>query len=82
MPLYWGGLCEAVIMNPTSAPNFFTAYAHTGVGTTPASKTSTPQDIKPEINADSITSPETRVSLTTAFYTEYVATAEATLHLK
>ncbi len=69
MPLYCGGLCEAVNIKPMSAPKAFVAYAQTGVGTIPASKTSTPQDSNPATNAFSIKSPETRVSLATkAFF--------------
>ena len=36
IPLYFAGLCDAVIINPPSYPNFFVAYSKQGVGTSPA----------------------------------------------
>src|SRR4030043_914973 len=81
MPLYCGGLCEAVIMKPTSAASVLVRYASTGVGVTPILQVLTPHADSPETNAASIKGPVTLVSVATSafFALEIDAVAMPTL---
>ena len=51
MPLSGAGLWEAEIMTPKSAPRSPTRKAAAGVGRTPASQTSTPEEASPASTA-------------------------------
>ena len=52
IPLYSIGLCEADITAPISTLNFLVKYAIAGVGTIPASITSIPTLVNPDIRAN------------------------------
>src|SRR5690606_23987140 len=62
MPLSSAGLCEAEIMTPKSARTSLIRKAAAGVGTTPASSTSTPELESPAATAAEMNSPEMRGS--------------------
>jgi hypothetical protein len=64
--LYSGGLCEAVIITPTSAFSILVKNAKTGVGTTSKQVTFAPAASKPETSAFSSIKPETLVSRATS----------------
>src|SRR5271157_5597738 len=78
MPLYLGGLCDAVIMKPMSTFLFLVRKARTGVGKIPNRLTDVPPDSKPEVNAFSIIKPEGLVSLATNASFAFEKVAEAT----
>ena len=63
IPLYWGGLCEAVIIIPASY--LFAAKASVGVGITPPSQHLDPAASHPDISACFTTSLEVLVSVAT-----------------
>src|ERR1051326_1441161 len=63
MPLSWKGLCDAEIITPRSARSDRVSMATAGVGNGPNWKTSMPTEGKPATRADSLMSPESRVSL-------------------
>src|SRR5436190_1889552 len=65
MPLSGIGLCDAEITTPTSAPRSAVRKAIAGVGSTPASKTSTPAEARPATVAATRNSPEARPSVPT-----------------
>ena len=51
IPLYSGGLWDAVIITPPSMRWFLTAYCNAGVEAIPAKNTLHPVDVNPEITA-------------------------------
>ena len=77
MPLYSGGLCEAVIITP--ALNFLAAKASVGVGKTPASTQPAPPASTPEIRACFRALLEVRVSPPTTTLPYVLPTASPNL---
>src|SRR5690606_25105950 len=65
MPLSGAALCDAEIITPKSASRSATRNARAGVGMTPASRTSTPEEASPAATAASRKCPETRGSRAT-----------------
>src|SRR5215203_1731680 len=51
IPLYWGGLWEAVIMTPPLYPKRFAAYCKQGVGISPAFAVSSPAELRVDLTS-------------------------------
>ena len=66
MPLYSGGLCEAVMHTDASHPSWEPAYTMVGVGANPTSITLHPPDRMPATMARLMASAEVRWSVPTA----------------
>ena len=66
MPLYWAGLCEAVMITPPSQPSLRVIHAQAGVDAMPRSTTLTPPASRPAVSAPRIIGPDVRLSRPTA----------------
>src|SRR5215216_2523853 len=51
IPLYSGGLCDAVIMTPPLYPRRFAAYCRHGVGIRPAFAVSSPAELRVDLTS-------------------------------